>query len=276
MERILSTIGSIMTFSEAKREFNVRYYRWAISEFEKEVDEGLPTLRLFKAGGAWRVSQFMLKLSRRQQSLLARSLLKSSHPDAVATLGEGERCSPAEEAIRRQCDAQLNNILIFGRDLRARINAGEPIKLATRMRLRKAMMARFKAAFGPECVDLARADEDDEILRFAMKRAGWFVTTSFYFGRGKPVIDYSHGIASEEPLLYRPGIGPMVMASATSFNSCLGVSRGEWHYLTVDEVEPICHAVIKLCAHFFDSLPSLLLGLECENVIPDGVDIRGF
>ncbi|HXT41301.1 MAG TPA: hypothetical protein VN887_14925 [Candidatus Angelobacter sp.] len=263
-----------MKFSEAKREFDIRYYLWSISEFEKEIEESFPTLRLFKAGGAWKTYQFMLKLPKSEQLVLARSLVKRSHPNAVKTLGE--TCSAEEESLRSRRDAAFSNILSVSEEIRARKKAGEPVKLAGKRKLRKVMTAQFKAAFGSECIDLARADEDEEMLRFKMKRAGWFVTTSFYFGRSKPVLDYMHGIASEEPLIYREGIGPMVMGAGMSFNSCLGVSRSQWNYITDEEIEPTCDTVIELCAHFFEVLPKLLKGLECDNVVPDGADIRGF
>jgi hypothetical protein len=264
-----------MTFSEAKREFDIRYYLWATSEFEKEIEQSFPTLRLFKSGGPWKTHQFMLKLPKGDQLILAHSLLKRFHPNAVKSLGE--TCSIEEASLLSRRDAPISNIVSVGEEIRARKNAGEPVKLASKRKLRKVVTAQFKAAFGSECIDLARADEDDEVLRFKMKRAGWFVTTSFYFGRSKPVLNFMHGIASEEPLIYRPGIGPMVIGAMMSFNSCLGIaSQTEWHYLTDEEVEPACAAVLKLCAVFFDVLPKLLKGLECETVVPDGADIRGF
>jgi len=264
-----------MTFSEAKREFDIRYYLWATSEFEKEINESFPTLRLFKAGSAWKTYQFMLKLPQGDQLTLAHSLLKRFHPNAVQSLGE--TCSMEEASLLSQRGAAFSNIVSVGEEIRARKNAGEPVKLASKRKLRKVMTAQFKAAFGNECIDLARADEDDEMLRFKMKRAGWFVTTSFYFGRSKPILSYMHGIASEEPLIYRPGIGPMVMGAMASFNSYLGIaSQTEWHYLTEEDIEPACAAALKLCAYFFEVLPKLLKGLECENMTPDGADIRGF
>jgi hypothetical protein len=215
----------------------------------------------------------MLNLSRSEQVVLAHSLLKRSHPNAVKSLGE--TCSPEEEALRLRRDAAFSNIVSFGEEIRARKKAGEPIKLVSKAKLREAMTAQFKAAFGSECLDLACVDEDEE-LRFKMKRAGWFVATYFYFGRSKPILDYMHGIASEDPLTYRPGIEPMVLGAGMSFNSCLGVSRTEWHYLTEDEVESTCKTVTRLCIDFFDVLPKLLKGLECDTVVPDGADIRGF
>jgi hypothetical protein len=263
-----------MTFSEAKMEFDIRYYLWAISEFEKEIEEAFPTLRLFKAGSPWLTHQFMLTLSKSDQLVLARSLLKRFHPNAVKTLCE--TCSTEEESLRSQRGAAFDNIVSVGEEIRARKEAGEPVKLASKRKLRTVMTAQFKAAFGGECIDLACVDEEPD-LRFKMQRAGWFVTTSFYFGRSKPVLSYMHGIASEEPLIYRPGIGPMVMGAMVSFNSYLGISsQTEWHYLTDEEVEPSCAAALTLCAHFFEVLPKLLEGLECDTVVPDGADIRGF
>src|SRR2546430_2575026 len=138
-----------MTFSEATREFDIRYYLWAISEFEKEIEESFPTLRLFKAGGAWKTYQFMLKLPKSEQMVLARGLLKRSHPNAVKSLGE--TCSPEEESLRLRRDAAFSNIVSFDEEIRARKKAGEPIKLASKRKLREVMMAQFKATFGEEC-----------------------------------------------------------------------------------------------------------------------------
>jgi hypothetical protein len=87
-----------MTFEKAKQEFEIRYYLWAISEWEKEINESFPNLRSFKAGSAWETYQFMQLLNRRDQMILAHGLLKRFHPDAVKALGES--CSREEESLR--------------------------------------------------------------------------------------------------------------------------------------------------------------------------------
>ena len=91
-----------MTPSEAKGEFQIRYYLWSISEFEKEIEESFPNLRLFKAGSVWKTYQFMLRLDKRDQLTLAHALLKRFHHDAVKALGEN--CSPEEQLLRSRCD----------------------------------------------------------------------------------------------------------------------------------------------------------------------------
>jgi hypothetical protein len=65
-----------MTFIEAKREFEVRYYFWAISEWENEIKAEFPFLRAFKCGAMWETFQVMQKLDKSQQTKLA--LLKAA------------------------------------------------------------------------------------------------------------------------------------------------------------------------------------------------------
>lgn len=91
-----------MEFSKAKQEFQIRYYLWATSEWNQEIDESFPNLRSFKAGAAWETHQFMQLLDKSQQLILARGLLKRFHSDAVKTLGES--CSPEEESLRSRRD----------------------------------------------------------------------------------------------------------------------------------------------------------------------------
>lgn len=261
------------SFSQAKREFDIRFYRWATSEFEKEIDQSFPTLRLFKAGGAWKTHQFMLKLSKSDQLVLACGLLKRSHPNAVKSLGEN--CSLEEETMLSRKDAAFNNILSFGEEIRARTKAGEPIKLASKRKLRKVMTAQFKAEFGSECIGLACVEEESD-LQFKIRRSGWIVNTFFDFGRSETVLHYFHNIASEVTFPVNGGEMGMGIGYPTSFNSYLGISQTVWHYLTEEEIEPTCAVVVKLCARFFDVLPKLLNGLECDKVTPDGADIRGY
>jgi hypothetical protein len=198
---------------------------------------------------------------------LARGLLKRFHAAAAKTLGE--TCSPEEEALRSRRDEALSNIVSFGEEVRARKNAGEPVKLASKRQLRTAITAQFKSGLGDERIDWAVLEEERE-LSFQIKRAGWLVDTFFDFGRKEPLLRYTHSIASEQTFPYRGARVAMVMGWCMSFNSYLGLSsQTEWHYVTTDEIESTCATVMTICSHFFDVLPKLLKGLECDRVIPD-------
>jgi hypothetical protein len=256
-----------MYFSEAKKQFDVRYYLWATSEFQREIGESFPVLRSFKAGSAWKTYQFMQQLSKEDQWLLAKSLLKRFHPNAVEALGD--MCSTDEESLRSRRDVAFSNIVSFGDEIRAKKNAGELIKLASQRRLRKVMATKFVAAFGNECMELVFAEEQDD-LRFKMKRAGWVVNTFFDFGRSNAVLNYNHNIESEKSFTCRGVEFGMGIGAMMSFNSYLGIaSQTSWSYLREDEVDLACAMVVKLCARFFEILPQLLKGLECEMVVPD-------
>jgi hypothetical protein len=59
-----------MVFAEAKREFQIRYYLWATSEFEKEIDESFPNLRSFNIVSVVDVQQWMRTQSKRAEPLI--------------------------------------------------------------------------------------------------------------------------------------------------------------------------------------------------------------
>jgi hypothetical protein len=77
-----------MRFADAKKEFEIRYYQWATSEFEREIEELFPSFKSFKSGSVWDTYHFMQLLDRAGQRTLAHALLKRFHPDAVSALGE--------------------------------------------------------------------------------------------------------------------------------------------------------------------------------------------
>jgi hypothetical protein len=92
----------LVTFSEAKQEFAIRYYLWASSDFEREINASFPNFHSFKTGAVWELYQFMQQLSKSDQMTLARSLLKRFHPEAVKALDES--CSVEEESLRWRRD----------------------------------------------------------------------------------------------------------------------------------------------------------------------------
>lgn len=252
---------------ELKRQFAIRYYLWATSEWEREIAESFPRLRLFKTGFALEVYKFMRKLDTGDQRILARSLLKRFHPEAIQALDEN--CSKEEESLRSRLDAFRNwesAKEIFGEEME-----GKKRKSASKKKLRTVMAARFKAAFGAECIEIPLCPEQDEDFSFKMKFSGWIIDTRFWFGRNASLINYSHSISSEAAFEFPgykggwslpiAGLGTMI-----SFNSWLGIaSQTEWERVMNEEVEPACDEVIEHCRHFFAVAPNLLKGLELES-----------
>ena len=65
-----------MNLADAEKEFRLRYSVWAKAEWEREVNESFPHLRMFKTGHAWEIYQFMQKLNKSEQLALALGRLK--------------------------------------------------------------------------------------------------------------------------------------------------------------------------------------------------------
>jgi hypothetical protein len=64
-----------MTFSSASEQFGVRFKIWAMSEWENEIANSFPRLRLFRSGAAWEMYTYMQMLSRSERLVLARCLV---------------------------------------------------------------------------------------------------------------------------------------------------------------------------------------------------------
>jgi len=187
--------GNMTTaFSKAKEEFQVRYYLWAKSEWEREINESFPDLRSFKAGPAWETLEYMRHLSRREQLLVAGGLLKRFHPDAVKTLGE--TCSPDEVTFRARRDdffrlreeyrglcelessGQLEAAPFVWQMLRGRavkllgeidLPAEKPLKQQRDAALRSELEALFRAIPTTREEELAARKKAGEKIRFVSK-----------------------------------------------------------------------------------------------------------
>ena len=93
---------ALMTFEEAKQELETRLCLWANSEWEREIAESFPNFRLFKSGTPWQTYQFLQRLPKNEQLMLARALLERCWPDASAALEND--CSADGELLLLRCD----------------------------------------------------------------------------------------------------------------------------------------------------------------------------
>jgi len=253
-----------MKLIEATREFQIRYYRWAKSEFETEINNAFPNLRTFRNGPIWEAFQFLQQLNKNEQLTLAHSLLKRFHSDAIKLLGEG--CSDEEKCWLNKFDktrAQFNESAL-------NVASIQKIKYASKSKLRKAMGATFAKVYRERCVNMQIGKDWDPW--FEMKIAGWIVTTRFTFGRHESMINYYHSIESEAkipnlefpPEFWMPA---MRLEHLMSFASWLGIcGQTQWMHLAGGDVDEACEAVIKFCGQFFEAVPGLLKGLEFESI----------
>jgi hypothetical protein len=257
-----------MNFSAAKCEFECRYYHWALSEWEREIAEGCPNLRLFRTGPAWQLLEFMRPLDLDSQRALGHALINRFHPDATKALGDV--ISPQEEFLRRKLDR-------FRHDARSSIELeidsrqrdGERVKFMNKRMALNIAAEKFRKTFGNDCIETKRVVAGDPSLSFCLKpRKGWLIYTYLWFGRKETMIDYSHLISSERTFQQQGHTGPfthqLTLAFLVSFCSWLGIcSQSQWEYLvSAEDVDYACDGVIKVCDHFFRNVSVLLDGLD--------------
>jgi hypothetical protein len=280
-----------MTLSEAQKEFQIRYYLWSISEFEKEIDESSPNLRLFKAGPTGYRRQFMKRLDKGSQLILAHALLKQWHSSAVKLLGES--LSNEEDALRNEFYEFCNDSFVREINDKAKKHTENKIKFVSKRKLQEAITKAFNDVFGSQCINSESDYDIEPSSEFDIKCCGWIISTQFLFGRreSKSFIEYTHSIVSETQITHRPDSSnipdaikklkkfkPLVehLAQNPEFKapamrleqrmSWLCMNR--WQYLAKEEVEPACAAAIKFCGRFFDVAPKLLKGLEFDKITP--------
>ena len=258
-----------MTFPKAQQEFQIRYYLWAVSEWENEIEELCPNLQLFKSGSVWKLHQLIKKFDKDKQLIVAQSLLKRFHPEAIKALGE--TLSVEEQSLRNRLDEFRRTPAGLDVVIDARRRAGEKIKFVGKRKLLNLTAQRFLDAFSSQCEESARVMEGDPRLEFQMKCSGWTVFTYFWFGRRESLINYGHTIASETSFEHQGPQGTyranLVIGSMMSFCSWLGISsQTQWEYLMPEDVEQACDAAIKFCGRFFQVAPKLLKGLEFDKI----------
>src|SRR5262249_10091735 len=123
-------LPKVVTFEEAKREFEIRCYYWLGSEFEREVNASFPNLRLFRSGLGWKIHQLMQQLEGSDQLILARAILKRWYSADLGKLGE--RVSEEERILLDAFDPFASGPSGIEVEIRTREQAGEKIKMATK------------------------------------------------------------------------------------------------------------------------------------------------
>ena len=71
-----SDCSTNMNLADAIVQFSLRHFTWSKAEWEKEINESFPHLRMFKTGPGWDLYQFMQKFNREEQLVFAMGRLK--------------------------------------------------------------------------------------------------------------------------------------------------------------------------------------------------------
>jgi hypothetical protein len=144
--------------------------------------------------------------------------------------------------------------------LRLRVIQREKTQRATKAKIRRTLLRKFKERFGKDCIGLFAAGSDPD-LEFEMKCCGWTLRTSFNFEGRLHQFEYSHSIVSDTRP--HPQLSPATLGNAISLGSWLGITgQTDWDHVLDEEVDRVCDSAMELCQRFFNAGPNLLKNLQ--------------
>lgn len=254
-----------MKFEDSKSEFGVRYYRWALRDFEREIENGFPHVSQFKSGPCWHVNDMMTRMTPEERRFLGRALVRRFHKEAVMALGE-----EISESETRWCDEFLARALYpspEGEALERRVRAGEHPKYIKRGRLRSLVKKELSASG----LQIFEPEYEAQVLRYRSVVEGWEIITHIHSGERQAQLAYEHIIWSFEkvrPVKVWNGdeeLWPVQLHNWISFAGWLGIcSRTEWTGLVDEDGPKAAKELSALCQHFLNVAPMLLKGLRVE------------
>ena len=255
-----------MSPEEAKAEFTVRYYRWALQDFKREIDEGFPFLKGFKTGSPVEVLEMMSGRSRSEQLTLASALVKRFHKDAVESAGD--RMTADEAAVCKEYLDRVPKAHPLEIALLRRAAAGERGVYANRGKLARLVRAELKGG-----MQVLEAEDLEGVFSYQNIVDGWQITTRVHTRERHAQLAYEHIIWSVKkvvPVTWAKGTwregqqewDPVMLHNWISFAGWLGISsRTQWSELVDADASQAAKQFAALCRHFLSAAPALLSGL---------------
>ena len=121
-------------------------------------------------------------------------------------------------------------------------------------------------ALSRTCDRFMEAEWDDEVVSvFEMRHAGWVVSTLFDYGRREGLIDFNHFIDSESKIP-RPKQPEVLLPEMRLEQHMRWLCFHRWTHLEKGEVAPVCDMAAKISGYFYEAVPKLLEGLECDKI----------
>lgn len=229
----------------------MRYYRWALGDFRREIQEDFPFLRRIKGRASLRLLAAMEPLRREEQIRFSVALVKRFHPQALEVTGEYSTIEE-NELIRGYVDS----ILVPTRkeqEIDRQIQEG-----SLRLEVNKKELADLiKAELQPILGSPSEVWGPGEWW-YVTPIANWSVRTSVNVaGKSGYQLDYHHRVGIVAP--------PRYLVQWTSVLSWLGISSQTiWDLLTKSDASEAARTLALLCSHFIQAVPGLLEGLMLD------------
>ncbi len=231
----------------AKQEFAVRLYHWAIHDSREEMEAGFPFVRRLGNEHAETYLSVMSRLDKRKRRHLLVAFVKRFHPQAVELLDDG--MTQEEEALLEWADAQRGEL---------RSVALVPVLCISNRKLETLLKTELRVRFGQQ---IPFRKMGPRMFLFELKHGPWIVTTRFECGRHR---EYYHYIDSYEA--YGPNVRGLGIADLLSIESWMGISSTtDWTQGPANSEEEIAKTMVDAVQRFLDYAPALLEGLSPDE-----------
>jgi hypothetical protein len=233
--------------SRATDEFLVRYYRWALDDARREVQEGFPLLRGVKSTLVIRALGFLESFAEIDRPRVATALVKRFHRRAVGITADS--WGPEEERVNRDYQDAMR-ILRPEEEWYRQALLHDPAAL----RLDRArFLAAVKVALAP-ILGAGEPFSSKHDWRYATPLGPWTLVTLLDVGGRAHQLMYTQTIRAVDPRPLHEGL---------SLCGWLGLGgQTAWNQLTEADAPAAAPSLARICAHFLQAAPALVAGLS--------------
>ena len=240
-----------MDTETAYKQLRMRYFRWALGELQREIDQGYPYLRTIADRGVQSRIVLFEALDYGQRQILSRVLVKRAFQKAIASTEDP--FTPQDAAILQHYERVLPILPVKTPDP----SKGDikPIKVR---RLASRIIERLNPVLGDQ---LTHSSEME--WSYVTPMGDWNVKTYVSVNNPRePEVRYQQSVIRNDG---KP-LGPeVVYQRGYSFANSLGFGSNEWRVDYNYELEPTADSLATLCAHFIDAFPRLVEGLSLND-----------
>jgi len=243
--------------SPIEKEYCVRFYRWALKDSLREVEQDYPLLSKIPSAKFLSFVQMSRELPFSERIALANALVKHGHRMALSYLGEsltGDEKNYAEQItqyVRAHDSEMIRNLRgLHGHEYRP------PSK--------KQFIARVVERLRPVLGDRVEKDViiEGSARCFITQVGDWFVRTSF---------DYlaKYGVNIEHQVIVLPtqtgGMDGNYTHRHTNIGRWWGLGNFYWEILPQNDLSATFDAIAAVCGHFVQQIPLVLEGLPLPD-----------
>jgi hypothetical protein len=220
-----------------KKELLARYYRWALADSRREVEQGLPMVRLVRSVGALTFIEMMGARSKDEQFVIARLLVKRAHKaiaEPMDPLTPGEARHVEARHVEEWVQERGNQIAQTGYRKANELGADRPLELDRR---------RFAYEVKQSLVNICGPHEELGQGAWQHERSlgDFLAQTRIDVGGRQHQLTYGHTLK----------VSRSVLMEHVSLLSWLGISvQTQWVLRSESDAAAAAASLRALCAHF--------------------------